>query len=45
MFTFYCVAKTAAKTKTTVSLKTGIPKKSNICKQPDRVLFCKVRSL
>ena len=43
MFTFYCIAKTAAKTKTNLSLQIGVPKKGYVCTQPDRVLFYKVR--
>ena len=35
MFTFNCIANTAAKTKTTMSLEVGVPKKSNVCTQSD----------
>ena len=30
MFTFYCIAKTAAKTKTNFSLQIGVPKKQRL---------------
>ena len=39
MFTFYCIANTAAKTKTNESLQISVPKKSKVCRQPDQVLF------
>ena len=42
-YLLYCIVKTAAKTKTNVSLQIGVPKKINVCTQPDRVLFYKVR--
>ena len=43
MFTFYCITKTVAKTKTNMFLQTVFPKKSNVCAHPDRVLFYKIR--
>ena len=43
MSTFYCLAKAAAKSKTHVFLLIDVPKKSNFFRQPDRVLFYKVR--
>ena len=43
MFTFYCITKTAAKIKTHASLQIDVSKKSNVCAQPERLLFYKIR--
>ena len=43
MFTFYCIAKKAAKIKTNVSVQIVVSKKSNVCTQSERVLFYKFR--
>ena len=40
-----CIAKRAAKTKTNMFLQIDVPKKNNVCKQRDQVLFYKVRQL